>query len=159
MDAKREAGHATSSSATARSFLTRTLTRRAQESAEGVNGSKGPLGLTTLYDPGPDQAAVADIVFVHGLNGGSESTWSKGNSSLHFWPKVWLPADEAFRDVRLHSFGYSSAISRESILNVRDFARALLAAVKDSPVINQGGKVCAGDSGPTEFLLRSFLIR
>lgn len=50
--------------------------------------------------------------------------------------------DDAFQDVRIHSFGYSSALNRESVLNVRDFAKSLLCAVKDSPVIRQDGKVC-----------------
>lgn len=44
--------------------------------------------------------------------------------------------DDAFEDVRIHTFGYSSGISRESALNVHDFARSLLAAVHDSPVIS-----------------------
>ncbi|KUI54142.1 Vegetative incompatibility protein HET-E-1 [Cytospora mali] len=138
MDANlREAGRVTSS-ASARSLLSRTLTRRAQEPDDGSNDPKGPLGLTTVHDPGPDRVVVADIIFVHGLNGGSQSTWSKSNKPSHFWPKAWLSADNAFReDVRIHSFGYSSGLGRESVLNIRDFAKSLLAAVEDSPVINR----------------------
>ncbi|KAK3935808.1 hypothetical protein QBC46DRAFT_322718 [Diplogelasinospora grovesii] len=120
-----------------KSFLSRPLTRWGREQDETP---KGPLGLTTLIDPGPDEPAIADVIFVHGLNGGSQSTWSKGNSLSHFWPKEWLPLDEAFQDVRIHTFGYPSAISRESVLNVHDFARSLLAAVKDSPVMNRREK-------------------
>ncbi|KAK3315094.1 hypothetical protein B0H66DRAFT_606001 [Apodospora peruviana] len=101
--------------------------------------TKGPLGLTTVHVPGPDQpVVVADIVFVHSLNAGSESTWSKGNKPSNFWPREWLPGDQAFHDVRIHSFGYPSGISRESILNLTDFARSLLAAVHDSPAMNSG---------------------
>lgn len=141
MDTNRELGRA-SSSATGRSFLSRTFTRRPREPGDGLNGPKGPLGLTTVYDPGDaGQAAVADIIFVHGLNGGSQSTWSKGNIPSNFWPKAWLPVDDAFRDVRIHSFGYSSGLNRESVLNVRDFAKSLLCAVNDCPVIRQDGKV------------------
>lgn len=143
MDANSEPGRVTSS-ATARSFLSRTLTRRTQEPEDGSYNPKGPLGLTTVHDPGPHRAAVADIIFVHGLNGGSQSTWSEGNNTSNFWPKAWLSVDDAFhQDVRVHSFGYSSGISRESILNVRDFANSLLAAVKDSPVISRD-EVCVG---------------
>jgi hypothetical protein len=58
-----------------------------------------------------------------------------------FWPQEWLPRDSAFKDVRIHSFGYPSDLSRESILNVHDFARSLLAAVKDSPTIRGTHKV------------------
>ncbi|ROV88450.1 hypothetical protein VSDG_09242 [Cytospora chrysosperma] len=140
MDANSEPGRATPS-ATALSFLSRTLTRRTQDPEDESYNSKGPLGLTTVHDPGPHRAAVADIIFVHGLNGGSQSTWSKGNIASNFWPKAWLPMDDAFRqDVRVHSFGYPSGLSRESILNIRDFAKSLLAAVKDSPVIGRDGE-------------------
>lgn len=137
MDSKREITRATTTTST-KSFLSRTFTRHGSEATDEVNDSKGPLGLNTLYDPGPDRAAIADIIFVHGLNGGSQSTWSKGNNPSNYWPQEWLPLDDAFCDVRIHSFGYSSGISRESVLNVRDFASSLLAAIKDSPVTGRG---------------------
>ncbi|KAF3766098.1 hypothetical protein M406DRAFT_290452 [Cryphonectria parasitica EP155] len=121
-----------------KSFLSRALTRRGASGYDEVTAPKGPLGLTTLHDPGPEHAAVADIVFVHGLNGGSHSTWSKGSKSSHFWPGTWLPLDNAFHDVRIHTFGYPSAIGTSSILNVHDFARSLLGAVKDAPSMNRG---------------------
>lgn len=59
--------------------------------------------------------------------------------------------DDAFQDVRIHSFGYSSGLNRESVLNVRDFAKSLLCAVKDSPVIRQDGKVCVSKSVVTPY--------
>ncbi|POS75159.1 hypothetical protein DHEL01_v206445 [Diaporthe helianthi] len=140
MDSNRELGRA-NSSATALSFLSRTLTRRTQKPGDVLSGGKGPLGLTTLYDPGiAGLAVVADIIFVHGLNGGSQSTWSKEKLASKFWPKSWLPADNAFQDVRIHSFGYASGLNRESVLNVRDFAHSLLGAVNDAPAIRQDGK-------------------
>lgn len=141
MDSKREMTRVTRTAST-RSFLSRTFTKSALDSNDDFRASKGPLGLTTLHDTVSGQTAIADIIFVHGLNGGSQSTWSKGNDETNFWPKTWLPMDDAFCDVRVHSFGYSSGLSRESILNVRDFASSLLAAIKDSPVMNRGEKVC-----------------
>lgn len=128
---------------TTKSFLSRTLTRLTPDSSPSDpygTTSKGPLGLTTVYGAKLDEGVVADIVFVHGINGGSQSSWSKGNNPAHFWPKTWLPLDAAFHDVRIHSFGYPSAVGQESVLNITDFASALLAAVKDSPVMNQGGE-------------------
>lgn len=137
MEPSRSLTRSTTTSST-RSFIT-ALTRRGND----INDSpKGPLGLTTLYEPSGDQPVVADLIFVHGLNGGSQSTWSKGNMTTHFWPQEWLPKDLAFSDIRTHSFGYPSALSRESILNVHDFSRSLLAAVKDSPTMKGGEKVC-----------------
>lgn len=129
----------------ARSFLARTLTRRdaralISDDSTAKGASKGPLGLTTLYDP-PSDSVVADLIFVHGLNGGSQSTWSKDDKPSLFWPREWLPNDESFRDVRIHTFGYPSGINRKSILGVRDFAKSLLGAVKDCPAINRREKV------------------
>jgi hypothetical protein len=104
---------------------------------------KGPLGLTTLHVPATEQTApVADVIFVHGLNGGSHSTWSRGNSPEHFWPRQWLPEDDALKDVRIHTFGYPAGVAKESIINISDIARSLLAAVKDSPLMNKGNPVC-----------------
>lgn len=146
MESQRNLSRANTTSS-AKSFLARTLTRSGTNSSDGGTGSKGPLGITTLYDPGPDQTTVADIVFVHGLNGGSQSTWSKGNNPSLFWPQAWLPLDDGFQDARIHTFGYSSGIGNSSILNVRDFARSLLGAIKDSPMMNRGETVSASRIG------------
>ncbi|KAH6627297.1 hypothetical protein B0J18DRAFT_396697 [Chaetomium sp. MPI-SDFR-AT-0129] len=131
----------TNTAASARSFLSRPsfgLSRKGSADAS-EREPKGPLGLTTLHVPVSEQTTpVADLVFVHGLNGGSHSTWSRGNIPECFWPRQWLPEDEAFKDVRIHTFGYPSGVTRESIINVSDIARSLLAAVKDSPIINKG---------------------
>ncbi|RYP55765.1 hypothetical protein DL771_012356 [Monosporascus sp. 5C6A] len=58
-------------SGSTRSLLGRSITRRGVKSAaeDEQEGQKGPLGLTTLYEP--DNQAIVDLVFVHGLNGGS----------------------------------------------------------------------------------------
>ncbi len=114
--------------------------RRNKKAKEHALDPKGPLGLTTLHTPYPEQTAVADIVFVHGLNGGSCSTWSKDNNPDCYWPQKWLPGEDGFSDVRIHAFGYPAGATRESVLNVRDMARSLLAAIRDSPSMNQSGQ-------------------
>ncbi|KAH9889621.1 hypothetical protein F4778DRAFT_384145 [Xylariomycetidae sp. FL2044] len=127
-----------STNSSIRSFISRTLLRREKsKSGRDTQTSKGPLGLSTVYTPNLNKEAIADLIFVHGLNGGSQSTWCKGGDPSYFWPRAWLSKDEAFEDVRIHSFGYPSAISRDSILNIRDFARSLLAAIKDAPSIQK----------------------
>ncbi|KXX77173.1 Vegetative incompatibility protein HET-E-1 [Madurella mycetomatis] len=131
---------ATTGSAT-RSFLSRPFTSTARKSHNDVSGSpKGPLGLTTVYVPDPDQKPAADIIFVHGLNGGSRSTWSKGGNPELFWPREWLPKEDDLHDVRIHTFGYPAGVTRESILSIPDFARSLLAAINDSPLLSRGEK-------------------
>ncbi|KAI0544447.1 hypothetical protein F4679DRAFT_37323 [Xylaria curta] len=128
-----------------RSFLGRSLNRR----DTGDNGKneqeapKGPLGLTTLS--APVGQVIADLFFVHGLNGGSRSTWSKASDGT-FWPQDWLSCDDGFHDVRIHTFGYSSGLNRESVLNIHDFASNLLACIHHSPA------VASSPSGPILFV-------
>jgi hypothetical protein len=119
-------------------FLSRSRTRFGNAGDE-EDDLKGPLGLNTVYDPpGP---AVADLIFVHGLRGGSRSTWTKSSDPSLYWPKEWLPKDAGFQDVRIHSFGYDSHWERESTLNIYDFAQSLLGCIHDCPAMPQHLKV------------------
>lgn len=128
-----------------RSIVTRTLafTRR-DDDRESSADLKGPLGLNTLYQP--TNAVTADLIFVHGLGGGSRSTWTKFGDSSLYWPQRWLPLDPGFQDVRIHSFGYDSNWEKESTLNLHDFAKSLLGSIHDCPAISFDSNV------------RSFLI-
>ncbi|KAH6651738.1 hypothetical protein BKA67DRAFT_626167 [Truncatella angustata] len=110
------------------------IIRKETKDADRKEAPKGTFGLTTLYEPPSVDVPVADLVFVHGLNGGSQSTWTKGDES-NFWPKHWLPNDDAFTDVRIHTFGYHSGLRHESILGIRDFSHSLLGAIQDAPTI------------------------
>ncbi|KAK3904931.1 hypothetical protein C8A05DRAFT_42078 [Staphylotrichum tortipilum] len=95
----------------------------------------GPLGLTTLYEPLPPLVPVANIVFIHGLAGGSRKTWSFSRDPSHFWPQKWLPADNDFRNVRILSFGYNSdwGARQQSVLDVRSIAESLVVALRNDP--------------------------
>ena len=126
-----EREHSTTSS---RSFLSRTLRGRDSGNTDSYSeDGKGPLGLTTVFEP--QEQVIADLVFVHGLAGGSRSTWTKSSDSSLFWPQEWLPEDVGFRDVRIHSFGYCSNWDKESTLNIHDFAKSLLRSIQDCPAI------------------------
>jgi hypothetical protein len=87
-----------------------------------------PLGLTVLYEP--DKGPAADIVFVHGLGGSSQQTWSKNKDPALFWPREWLPLESGLSDVRISTFGYSahltSPVNAKTFLNISDFAIDLL---------------------------------
>lgn len=121
-----------------RSFLSRRLT--GSRSGEGIiSDPKGPLGLTTLYQPRAD--AVVDLIFVHGLGGGSRSTWTKSDDPSLYWIQEWLSSDRGFEDARVHSFGYNSSWKKGSILNLHDFAKSLLGSIQDCPSIPRGSKV------------------
>lgn len=115
-----------------RSFFSRAVTLRKTNNSSPDN-DKGPLGLTTIYRP--LENAIADLVFIHGLGGGSRKTWSKNGDLALFWPQEWLGHDSGFKDVRIHTFGYDSNWEKESILGIHDFAKSLLEWIKDYPAI------------------------
>lgn len=103
------------------------------------NNCINSLGLTTLFNP--LEETEADIIFIHGLGGGSHSTWSKNGDLSLFWPQAWLPLDAAFKSVRIHTFGYKSNWINDSMLDILDFARSLLECTKSCPRIPSGENV------------------
>ncbi|KAK8856979.1 WD40 repeat-like protein [Apiospora arundinis] len=106
--------------------------RRVDGSPE--DGVKGPLGLHLLHaSPEP----LIDLIFVHGLRGGSTKTWRKGDDHRLFWPRYWLPMDPGFKHASIHSFGYDSdwGSTKVSILDVHDFGNSLLEAMRTSPCL------------------------
>lgn len=63
-----------------------------------------PLGLNLIYStPEPD----ADIIFVHGLGGGSYKTWSWEHNPENFWP-IWLSTEPELSNTRIFTFGYNA---------------------------------------------------
>ncbi len=99
-----------------------------------LEDQRGPLGLSAIHKPVDE--AVADIVFVHGLNGGSRKTWTHNPEDPALsWPHKWLSRDPDFRDVRIHTFGYDSDWTKGSVLDILDFAQSLLEWVISSPEI------------------------
>ena len=89
-----------------------------------------PLGLSVLYSP--SESPTVDIIFIHGLGGGSIKTWCKNGDRNLCWPRNWLPSEPGFGSIRLLSFGYDAAIiSRtKTVSTVSDFAKSLLAELK-----------------------------
>ncbi|KAI1660618.1 hypothetical protein F4813DRAFT_299353 [Daldinia decipiens] len=114
------------------------------QSAESIptipdDETHGVLGLTTLHEPLPPTSVSADIVFVHGLGGGSRKTWSYSTDRHHYWPQAWLPKDPDFADIRINTFGYKSdwVERQQSILNIHDFAESLVGELKNNPSIRR----------------------
>lgn len=124
-----------------RKFRGWNIRRRTSEPTDDV---KGPLGLHLLH---LSAEPVIDLIFVHGLRGGSIKTWRKGTDPRLFWPQNWLPLEPAFKDVSVHTFGYNAdwGDTKDSILNVHDFGRTLLGEMKISPHIRNGGTVSYSD--------------
>lgn len=90
-----------------------------------------PLGLSLLYKP-CDLPSI-DIVFVHGLGGTSQQTWSRDKNPDLFWPHKWLPTEPEIQTARVLSFGYDAKFSARgslSLASISDFAKDLLYAMK-----------------------------
>ena len=69
------------------------------------------FGLTELYIPSPASSALVDLVFVHGLNGEPDRTWtSKTNNCL--WPRDLLPSAVEEEKVRILTFGYDADVTQ-----------------------------------------------
>ncbi|KAH6686174.1 hypothetical protein F5X68DRAFT_153560 [Plectosphaerella plurivora] len=101
---------------------------RSEEADGGARYStKGAYGLKKCYDS-PD--AVADIVFVHGLTGNRETTWTDKESGV-FWPAHLLKEDVP--RTRIVTFGYDADVvhfwSQASQNRVRNHAVNLVNAV------------------------------
>lgn len=105
-------------------------TSSASSTAKGDANSKGPLGLTTITHPKEAEGVLAHIIFVHGLGGGSEHTWTKDGV---FWPRDLLPSQDPFQNASIHTFGYDSDYKKSSTLNITDFSKSLLNSLLNNP--------------------------
>ncbi|KAI0376958.1 NACHT and WD domain protein [Hypomontagnella monticulosa] len=115
-------------------FTSAWVNRRPDKDAD--EGIRGPMGLRVLHSsPEP----LVDLIFVHGLRGGSIKTWRKGDDPRMFWPRLWLPTEPGLQHVNIHSFGYDSdwASTKPSILNVHDFGQSLLEEMRNSPHLRE----------------------
>ncbi len=87
-----------------------------------------PIGIKQLHNP---DSPVVDLVFVHGLTGHREKTWTAGGTSSGPWPQALLPRKIA--DARILTFGYDAGVTdlRGMVSNNRigNHAKNLLAAL------------------------------
>lgn len=93
------------------------------EDAPSEEDLRGPLGLRLIRaSPEP----LIELIFVHGLRGGSVKTWRKGEDHRLFWPKFFLPMDPDFRNANIYSFGYDSdwGSTKHSILSAYQTSRS-----------------------------------
>ncbi|KAK0704899.1 hypothetical protein B0H67DRAFT_363684 [Lasiosphaeris hirsuta] len=150
------------------------LFRRSRTAESEIRDPK-PWGIRVLYSPSD---AIVDLVFVHGLKGHRENTWSQGENGPP-WPQTLLP--RKMQNARVLTFGYDATPiawgSGSSISGNRigDHSKNLLTAVAASrlegknqphrPIIfvahSLGGLVCkdallAARSSPEEHLRRVF---
>jgi hypothetical protein len=71
---------------------------------------------------------VVDIIFIHGLGGGSRDTWTHPGTGA-FWPD-FLYEDDKFANARISTFGYDSNFVNiflpNNVLDISAFAKQLL---------------------------------
>lgn len=130
-----------SARSTSLTFLERVLTRR-RSSLKSTLDVHGKLGLNLLSCPSDP---LLDLVFVHGLGGGSIKTWCHSKDATRFWPKEWLPRESGFHNVRIHSYGYDAdwtSTKASPTINVHDFGQQLLERLRNSPEISNSRPVC-----------------
>ncbi|KAK2600092.1 hypothetical protein QQS21_005178 [Conoideocrella luteorostrata] len=104
---------------------------------QGSLRDKNEYGLSTVFQPEGSAGVIADFVFVHGLGGGSSTTWSIKSKPESFWPKEWLPRDPDFDGIRVHSFGYNANWRKreKSPLDVHAFGQSLVEDLLSDPKI------------------------
>ncbi|MCJ1398925.1 hypothetical protein MMC11_002126 [Xylographa trunciseda] len=115
-----------------------------------------PLGLKIIYEP--QSQAIVNIIFVHGLGGSSQQSWSKDRNPELFWPQKWLPNEPTISAARILSFGYNAAFQSTStgnrnVLNISDFAKDLLFGMKFAT--GDGGKQLNMGQVPIIFVAHS----
>lgn len=111
--------------------------------------------LDIIYDPQKEpspRAAIADLIFVHGLGSCSRGAWTYEPNDA-FWPE-WLAEEEGLTDVRISTFGYLSDwkefYKATNTLGIDGFAKQLLFALdsirKKDPVRTiQFSCICADE--------------
>lgn len=104
-----------------------------------------PLGFKVIYRPPGEHKA--DIVFVHGLGGGSRKTWSKDHNPDNFWPLKWLPSEAGINEARISTFGYDVSFigpGNRRMMLFSDFAKDLLYNLKYASYGSEQGKKSFG---------------
>ncbi|CAG7985244.1 unnamed protein product [Penicillium salamii] len=100
-----------------------------------MNGPRPPIkqfGLTQIYTPRDDP--TIDIVFVHGLNGHPQNSWTSKVTGC-FWPVDLLPDILAAQRPRILTYGYNAnvtaftdGVSRDTVVSHAETLASSLAA-------------------------------
>lgn len=93
------------------------------------------VGLRTLNDPAHP---YLELIFVHGLMGDAQYTWTCGSDGATFWPE-WLSEDSAFLNTRIHTYGYheTPVNGRAPVSKLRDIGVAMCSSLEhNGPVRN-----------------------
>jgi hypothetical protein len=97
------------------------------ESQSSPASTASPFGLKILVEPDDLTPPQINIVFVHGLGGSAEGTWTDTQTDA-CWPR-WLSEVKGLERARIMVFGYDSGWGKiwkvNNILDISDFAKQL----------------------------------
>ncbi|KAK2608988.1 hypothetical protein QQS21_002468 [Conoideocrella luteorostrata] len=98
------------------------------------NNDNLEIELKKIYDP-PNPSV--NLIFVHGLCGDLEKTWCTKDKEGSFWPRDWLREEETLQDVRVHTFGYTTAFKERdrTALDIDGLGRLLLTELDQSKAL------------------------
>ncbi|RKK17486.1 hypothetical protein BFJ65_g7820 [Fusarium oxysporum f. sp. cepae] len=85
--------------------LRKTSSTNQEDVVECLETRTFPSGIKALCSP---EGATTDVVFVHGLNGNRERTWT-AQGATEPWPKTLLPV--ALPKARVLAFGYDASVA------------------------------------------------
>lgn len=108
------------------------LTSQRSTSTSSLQLSSNCDGLGFIPLASPTNPEI-DIIFVHGFDGGSFSSWAKNGDPRYYWPKEWLPKEVGLGRARIHSYGYNLDPKRDMLSNM-DFAKQMLCDMVCSPL-------------------------
>ena len=91
-------------------FVVDVRTHELQATSDIPDNSIKRIGLTQVYTPRGDERKFVDVVFVHGLNGHPENTWTSEKSKV-FWPVQLLPPVIQEDNARILVYGYDADIT------------------------------------------------
>jgi len=105
------------------------LLKSTPRNEESTSSKPSQIGLRTLVEPLHDSATPPlNIVFVHGLGGSAEGTWTDSQADA-FWPP-WLTKLGGLENARIMTFGYDSGWNKiwkpNNVLDISDFAKQLV---------------------------------
>lgn len=107
--------------------------------------ARDPVGLEVVYRPPGDHKV--DIIFVHGLGGGSQKTWSKDGNLDTFWPHKWLPYEAGANEARISTFGYDASFTKSenrSLMQFSEISKVLLYNLKYASLGSEQGRKHSG---------------